>query len=536
MGLGLLALIGFVGWFLHQHAVAQKQRNEAAKNATAYKPDRTFTSSEWASEEDLRKAGCFTKNGFPAGFCDSGKQIFFPGKRKPNGIVFGSTGSGKSTSCLLNVILSWAFSLVCFDLFGELAVVAAKARSRYGPVQIVAPYPVFQDELSQFPNVGFNPLSPRSIDPNDRNMVGIRCAKLASAIVLKDDHAAEKYWANTSRQLVTVVIMCVVLYFPERLRNLATVAAIIMDDVFDFARRMMVISDDPYIRAKLSRFAVKLGDSDVKSLLEVVESARTEVEFLTEPAVADCFSRDDLNLDDVMHGKMSVFVMQPQELVKEMTRFRRVFLTWFLGRYQREDAAYANPALVLIDELLTIGFLDDLDLALTTVRKLNLRFYLSIPSVGALAQLYPQTFKVILDSCGLKQWCDVNVDDSEFLSNLCGEREIVRRTKSVNWSPLYNYEKPSNLDLQNLHVSNNTTTERVPLIRPHELRDNLGPDGIVMFMAEVSKPILAKRRPYFKIPGLRRKSRPNPYFTRKRPAGQIAALKGNDDWKKLLTE
>jgi hypothetical protein len=57
-----------------------------------------------------------------------------------------------------------------------------------------------------------------------------------------------------------------------------------------------------------------------------------------------------------------------------------------------------------------------------------------------------------------------------------------------------------------------------------------------MFMAEVSKPILAKRRPYFKIPGLRWKARPNPYFTRKRPARLIAAPKGNDNWKKLLTE
>jgi type IV secretory pathway TraG/TraD family ATPase VirD4 len=116
---------------------------------------------------------------------------------------------------------------------------------------------------------------------------------------------------------------------------------------------------------------------------------------------------------------------------------------------------------------------------------------------------------------------------------MCGEREVARRTKSVNWSPLYNYENPSKLDLQNLHVTNNNATERMPLIRPHELRNDLGPDGHVTFIADVPKPILAKRLPYFEIPGLKRLAGANPYVIRK-PNSKRLPVKSNDNWKRFL--
>ena len=299
-----------------------RRRQLALKNAVHYDADRTFQSAEWATDEDLRKAGCFVDNGFLAGFTKSGRPFYFPQTRKVHGFIGGSSGSGKSSQ-LSNILLSWRHSVFCLDNVGELACISARLRSRFGPVQIVAPYPIFETELARFKRVGFNPISPRYIDPSDRNMVGIRCAKIACAIVLKEEHTAEQYWANTARQLVTIVIICVVLYFPIHLRNLATVAAIIMGDVLAFARHMMKVSNDPYIRAKLSRYAIKLGDSEVKSLLEVIESARSEVDFLGEPPVADFFSRDELDFDLVMHGRGSIFVIQPQEVVKEMTRFRR---------------------------------------------------------------------------------------------------------------------------------------------------------------------------------------------------------------------
>jgi type IV secretory pathway TraG/TraD family ATPase VirD4 len=149
--------------------------------------------------------------------------------------------------------------------------------------------------------------------------------------------------------------------------------------------------------------------------------------------------------------------------------------------------------------------------------------------------MYPQSYKAILDNCGVKQWFDLNLDDSELVSAVCGEREVVRRTKSVNWSPLYNYEKPSNVDLQNLHVTNNNATERVPLIRPHELRNNLGPEGQVLSISNVPKPVRANHRPFFKFAALRRLAQPNPFIARKQGKRRIV-LPPNDNWKKLLKE
>lgn len=528
----VLLVAGVLAWILGRISAAEKRRKEAARDAFQYDADRTFESSDWASEKDLRKARCFVDSGFPVGFSESGEKLYFPDEvAKPNAALFGSSGSGK-TSQLIETIISFRGNVVVIDNVGELAAVTAKARQRFGPVKLVAPYRIFDEELGRFEHVGFNPIGPHWIDPNDREMLDVRTARITSAIVLKNEPTTDPYWPNSSSQLINGTTGAVIRYFPPHLRNLTTVASIIKGDVTEFARRMMEISEDPYIRGNLHRFAVM---GDVKSLHEVISAARTYVDFLLLPGVADCLSHDGLDPGEVMHGTTSAYLVQPQELVKEMTGFRRVFADAFLGRFMREDATFAKPTLLVIDELYSLGHLEGLDLAFTSVRKLNLRLYISIPSVGLLQQMYPQSFKAILDNCGLKHWFDVNLDDSEMLSALCGEREVVRRSKTVNYSPLFNYQNPSNAELQTLHVTNNKSTERVPLIRPHELRNNLGRDGQIVLLANVPKPIRARRRPYFKIAALRRLAQPNPFIARKEGKRRIVSPT-NDNWKKLLKE
>ena len=535
---GLIVIPGLIAWRWYKNRKAKKLRKRIVENSASYEVDRTFVSSEFAKEDDYDKAGCLKGKGLIAALSpESGRPLFAPCLTKPHAALIGSTGSGKS-SALLNMLCRVNTGVFCLDS-GELAAVSWKALQANRPTVRLSPYPMFEAELANIPRVGFNALG-RWLQRENLITLAVRCGIIASAIVLRDENAREQYWANTARQLIKVVCMGVALYMPAERRNLAEVARIITTEgeVQAFAKWVLSFSNDPYICMKLSRYAnptpnpeTEPGKSAVppKSLQDVVQTAMTEMEFLTEQAVAEFVSRDDLDLSDVMFGNLSVLMTSAQEFVGELTRLRRLLLACFLNRFTREDAAYAEPTTLVIDELYTLKYVEQLDEYFTLMRKMSLGIVISIPSTGLLAQMYPNSFKGILDSCGLKIWFDANLDDAELVSKMCGQRQVARCSKSLNWSPGHDWAKPTDRDIASLHVTDNNTTETVPLIMPHELANGgLKRDEVICFIGECPKPIKAKKLTHLSLPKI---AQPNPFYTRKgRPA------QPRKDWKALLTE
>ena len=112
-----------------------------------------------------------------------------------------------------------------------------------------------------------------------------RCAKLGAGAVSKG-HGRDEYWYLGARQLTSDFIATVRKYGKDQAKNLTRIAELIHGDPFHFARWASGRIDDPYLRARLSRRA-NPSAMDIRSLPEVVENTKTQLNCWLDPAVAE---------------------------------------------------------------------------------------------------------------------------------------------------------------------------------------------------------------------------------------------------------
>lgn len=86
-------------------------REKKLKKALKYEPPNIHGAAAWADDKELKKKDLFKKSGIPLGrSAHSGKEIYFPGTT--HGIVFGGTGTGKTTQALIPIAMTWRESAV----------------------------------------------------------------------------------------------------------------------------------------------------------------------------------------------------------------------------------------------------------------------------------------------------------------------------------------------------------------------------------------------------------------------------------------
>ena len=132
--------------------------------------------------------------------------------------------------------------------------------------------------------------------------------------------------------------------------------------------------------------------------------------------------------------------------------------------------------------------------------------------VPALKALYPDTFDTFMGSCGVKQFMKVqDPTTAEYVSALCGEREVVTVGRSVNTNPIYDYQDPTQEAMNKFGVSDSKNVATRRLILPHEVR-SLGPREQILWLPGVNNPVRCNRKSYLEIPELTRLARSNPFY------------------------
>lgn len=90
--------------------------------------------------------------------------------------------------------------------------------------------------------------------------------------------------------------------------SLKNVAEVIAGDVFGYARQMYSKTGHP----GLARY---VGSEDIRSLNEVIETARTETSFLLDPAIANVFSGCDINFTECKKTPTTIYVVMPGDIM-----------------------------------------------------------------------------------------------------------------------------------------------------------------------------------------------------------------------------
>jgi type IV secretory pathway TraG/TraD family ATPase VirD4 len=283
-------------------------------------------------------------------------------------------------------------------------------------------------------------------------------------------------------------------------RNLGTVARLISGDVFGWARWAIRHTNDPFLIARLSRYAAEKAE-DIRSLNEVIENTRTELSFLLEEMTAETLSRSDVTFSRCKRKVTSIYIIPPDEADG---RFLRLLLYSALAELLRRDPKGNHRTLIMADEYYSLRMQQG-DQIFATARKFNTQLWVCLQDMAQLKALHPQTSETFINNAGVLQWLDAgDLQGSRYVSELCGDTEVYGTSKSLSYAP-------ENED--HLNVNEGRSQQARRLILPHEVRE-LGPREQILFVDGVRGAIKATRKPYFET-RLKRLARDNPYYQKK---------------------
>jgi type IV secretion system protein VirD4 len=478
-----------------------RARQAKIRKAMKYEPEPIWGAS-FATEKQLRQAGLFRREGSPLGYAyDSGKPLHFPGKRKVHRLTFGGSGVGK-TSHLIEIAAEWPHSLVVpHDIGGELAFTTAHYRRKFGKVVIVDFYGLRPDLLSGLRRGCYNAIGPHWINPNDRLTFGPRARKAATGAVYQEVEGNQRYWYRTATEVVQTVTMAVTKHEPANDRHLRRVAEIINGDVFDYLRHIVRKTDDGSLKTRAQRWANPKAE-DIRSLSEVIENTRSELEFLLDDPVAEGMRKSDFTFGDCRREVVTVYAVYPADV--EANRIARLLTSCAFCELMREDGKGNVKTMVMIDEFFSLGRMD-LDQVFVTARKYNCVLHLCLQDMGQLRQLHPQTHESFIGSAGVVQWLAgaSDIGGSEYVSSLCGETDYYTTGKTSG----YNFGADGKI-AQTVNGSIGVQARR--LVLPQEVRA-LGDREQILTVDGVKAPVLANTKPWWET-SLRHKLRRNPYY------------------------
>ena len=456
----------------------------------------------WATNKMLKAAGMLRKSGIPLGFTwKRGKPFSLPLDKPRHIITLGGTGRGKTSHVIQPELLTCPYSVIVPDIAGELAATCAHWRQRYGKVVANNPFNWRPDLLRGIPQIRYNPMNPGWLNPKEP-MFGTRCAKLAQACVWQASaDSRERYFYVRATSLLQGIIMAVVKYAPLQERNLRSVAAIVHRDVFGFARWVVSHTGDAEIRDKLASYAAK-GAEEVRSLHEVIESLKGEIDFLLEPAIAESMSGSDFTFAACKREVVSVFNILPLEVMdSNVKKMFRVVIGGALGELMR-DGGGCTRTKIIADELYLLGRLDAVDQAFAAGRKYNVEMHVCLQDWPQLSEMYGNLAQSFISNAHCVQWLSAKDPmGATMLSAMCGETEVAAYSKSVN------YPADGNGRGQ---MSESLSQGGRRLIMPDEVM-RLPDDEQILIVDGVKAPIRAKHKAYYETE-LRHRARPNPYY------------------------
>ncbi len=485
----------------------QKRRNEAYDfQPVAYDNPKSAASARWATDKALRKADLFKGKGWRIGRSQKGRVMRYGGPGHL--LLVAGARKGKMVSVLAPAALDRCkASRIFIDPKGELCAVTHKRAAQFSRVVALDPFGTLQNlGIRGIRLLGLNPLA--ALDPRSVSFGG-DVAGLAEAIVWEQEgSSADRHWTDSARQLVAAVIRVLVKYGRKEDKNLLAVRDAICGDVFEFARTW-IHCDDGAVRQALGRYAAK-GAEESRELNAVISTAVVQTDFLGMEGISGSLVGNGLRFADLKRKRMTVYIVLPLDKLASCGKWFRLCIAAALAELLKAGPR-GLPVLCVIDEFFSIGPLKAFQTAMSQAAgAAGLQLWPVLQDLAQLQTMYPREgWRTFLSNTAVKIFFGDNGDreTSEYISAMCGDREMVMPSRTVREDRKSNYGG----GLYDVDVSDSNALAWERLIRPHEV-SRLNDREMIVFCEKVGGPIGAKRKPYFEGWEFSGKYGRNPYY------------------------
>ncbi|MBD5112358.1 MAG: type IV secretory system conjugative DNA transfer family protein [Ruminococcaceae bacterium] len=357
--------------------------------------------------------------------------VGIPQGREGHAIIFGGSGSGKSTGPIMAALNTWEGGMVVTDPKGELY--------RYYK-------DLYDNRLVERPPLLFDPTQADSIkyDPfwflaqNEDDLVS-NISEIVHAMIPMPIDCREPYWVDTKR----AVLEAGILYYHRLGLNFSETLSKLITEPLSKMLETLSGCGDPSVKVIIGSM-IKLKPEELAShdrglrneLMVWTTDKRINNAFdCVWKRDDDCFCWNDLS-------KFNIFIRIPEERIEQWSAPVRLMLTQLFGYLERRPDKFTDKIepsiLLMLDEFARFGKIEGITNALCTLRSKNVNVVLALQSFAQLDKHYGiEERRIIFDNCQYKlilQASDPETQSS--LSNLIGVHKKSCTAADGVWTPI----------------------------------------------------------------------------------------------------
>lgn len=311
---------------------------------------------------------------YESGFCLTGCHSLSIQESYRNGLVLGGSGSGKSSTVLINSALLMAkgnSSLIFNDPSHEIRLLVSGALKARGYKIMVVDYSDYKSEC-------FNPLK------RCKTISDIQ--KLSSLLVRNAlGEAKDPFWNKSAESILSLFIRYLVFYAEPEYRTLYNVLHLI--NVFagnpEKIDRLIVRSDEKLL-AEYKAF-VSYGDRTLSSILA---TAKASLSLFSDETVASITSMDTINFKEFRTKKIALFINNSVPDMHYYGALSSLFFQQFFNEILiKFPAKRENNIFFLLDEASSM-YLPGLSTTISNIRKYNSGMMLIYQDYHQLENIY----------------------------------------------------------------------------------------------------------------------------------------------------
>ena len=466
----------------------------------------------YADKQDLMEMGAYVKTdeeGVIFGKDDKGTFLRHP---ICNRTIISQTGGGKTAGVVIPTLLTQNRPMFIHDLKGELWAVTARHRHDvFGhEIALIDPYGITKEKEFQAGKsiylknkvYRFNPLDAIPADPAKRDEA---IGALVKSLITKGDSNSQKdnHFAGMAEILLMGLIDWVLLENEKPTLMMVHDLLTVKRDKIE--ETLTSMSKSTSMRAKAAGAQVLGAAREERG--SILTTTYLQLSWLADVSLRDFVSESTFDLQDLIKGKMDVYVTMPGGQTRERSRVFRMLLASVRNlMVQSPKSQFSKETILfLFDELGQLGYCEDIVNMIPIMRAYNGAFWAIFQDISQI-KLYGE-MKGMFTSAKLMQF--FGITDTETIRWICelGGRKTYVST-STSESKGQSGAKASN---SSRNESISVQESGADLIKANEVREMPNHKQLVFIQGQ--RPIECEKVFYFKERFFDGKYDPNPLKT-----------------------